>query len=245
MKPTFKYWILLIISILWANISTAQEIKDYEFYEQSCTEYIHLDEDDRLPLSGGTFYLVNNTEFGFYNDIPIGFKFKYLGEEFTTLSASLEGWVLLGEEIIYRNEYYYNTYNYQLNYGNLNPTIAPFWGEYMNFIKDSRFSFATIGNAPNRVFIAQWDSVAFSSGNACAELESNMAFQLRLFENSNKIEFAYDNFENYDDDNYYNIGLSDLVDNNGARKFIALKTSNNNYEPIFENPEIVNNLDVN
>jgi hypothetical protein len=194
-------------------------------------------------LSGGTFYLVNNTEFGFYNDIPIGFKFKYLGKEFTTLSASLEGWVLLGEEIIYKYEYYYDTYNYRLDYGNLNPTIAPFWGEYMNFIQESRFSFATIGNAPNRVFVAQWDSVAFSRGNACAKLESNMAFQLRLFESSNKIEFAYDNFDNYDRDDFYNIGLSDLIDDDGDRRFIALKTVNDDDEPIFENPEIVHNLD--
>ncbi|GAB4327091.1 MAG: hypothetical protein OHK0038_00700 [Flammeovirgaceae bacterium] len=241
MKPTLKNWTLIFITLLLSNLSHAQEIKDYEFYEQSCTEYIHLDEDDRLPLSGGTFSITNYNFYGFYNDIPIGFKFKYLGKEVTEISASLEGWVLLGEDIIYRNGYYYNTYNYQLNNGNLNPTIAPFWGEYMNFIRESRFSFTTIGNAPNRIFVAQWDSVAFSSGNACAELESNLAFQLRLYEGSNKIEFAYDNFENYNDDNYYNIGLSDLVDDDGDRYFIALKTDKNG-EPIFENPEIVHNF---
>ncbi len=58
-------------------------------------------------------------------------------------------------------------------------------------LADGTIRYATKGDAPNRVFIVQWKrtSVVGATG---ASPDADLNFQIRLYEGSNRIEFAYD-----------------------------------------------------
>ncbi|MDW8219375.1 MAG: S8 family serine peptidase [Bacteroidota bacterium] len=58
-------------------------------------------------------------------------------------------------------------------------------------LPDGTIRYATQGTAPNRVFIVQWKRASIVSATG-ASPDADLNFQIRLYEGSNRIEFAYD-----------------------------------------------------
>ena len=88
--------------------------------------------------------------------------------------------------------------------------IAPFWDDLSAQTGDVYYQ--TIGTAPNRVFIVQWNNRPhFASGAGVGEV----TFEVKLFEDSNIIEFHYEDvlFDDldYDDGQSATIGVGGSI----------------------------------
>ncbi|HEY5885695.1 MAG TPA: carboxypeptidase regulatory-like domain-containing protein [Pyrinomonadaceae bacterium] len=169
---------LLIISFVLVFAGSVQpllaQVTNYTFNASSGTF---------TPLSGATSpSLTSGTaDDGYFNGMPIGFDFWYLGVRNTTVSASTNGWITLGANITNSTPA-----NSLASGGAPREVIAPLW-DNLDLQAASNFSYLISGSAPNRVLTLQWLNAqwgANASGNT-------ISFQVKLHETSGKIEFIY------------------------------------------------------
>ena len=59
-------------------------------------------------------------------------------------------------------------------------------------LPDGTIRYTTQGTAPNRVFVVQWKRASYVSNNTAPDANTDLNFQIRLYEGSNRIELAYD-----------------------------------------------------
>ena len=123
-----------------------------------------------VPVSGGTIpHLKTSTtawqpEDEGYDNIPIGFTFKYNNENYTRTNVNVNGFIALGGtslDIIFNSGAVYHGWPYfrnNLTRGipyNKNPVIAPFWDDLV-LPDTSHLVYKTTGTAPNRIFTIEW-----------------------------------------------------------------------------------------
>lgn len=132
------------------------------------------------PMVGSTTVLPS-----FSDDVPtaplnIGFTFNLNQVDYTQCSISPDGWIMLGT-----NAAASQNSNSVTSATNV-PKIYPYWD---NIATGTSGSVETLlmGSAPNRIFIVQWLVTIPRNVSGPA----NSAFQLWLYETSNKIEFRY------------------------------------------------------
>ncbi|MEO8862452.1 MAG: fibronectin type III domain-containing protein, partial [Ginsengibacter sp.] len=169
-----KFYLLAILLAGFTFRGTSQNITNYHFAAYSGTF---------APLSGATSPSLSggNTDDGYWNGIPIGFDFYYMGTRYTTVSASTNGWLTLGADIT--NSLYTNDLS---GGGAPRPVMAPLWDD-LAMQSAGMVSYVTTGTAGNRVFSiqflnAEWNYLA--SGNT-------ISFQVKLYEGTGKIEYLY------------------------------------------------------
>lgn len=145
-------------------------------YGYTCTTgdgfaYIDATNDTQLYVEDGTISL------------PLPFPFTFYGTTYTALNASSNGNIQFGNA----NAAYFNEC---LNNGpapEMGDMIAPYWSDldltYSGFLETE-----TVGNAPNRIFVIEWDSVPPYG----AELDDRVTFEVQLFEGSSDIVFLYE-----------------------------------------------------
>jgi len=111
--------------------------------------------------------------------IHLPFTFTYFGVGYNEVTPSYSGYVAMG----------INSSGWTIN--NLcttNPAllkiVCGFWDD-LNPQAGGTTQYTFLGSAPNRVFVAQWDSVRFFSG------PGSVTFQIRLYETTNIIEIIY------------------------------------------------------
>ncbi|HPS61994.1 MAG TPA: BNR-repeat neuraminidase N-terminal domain-containing protein, partial [Bacteroidales bacterium] len=168
-----KTLIIIALEIIIPVALTAQNIFNYAF-TASGGVFTPLSGGTSPALSGGT---VND---GWFNGIPLGFTFYYMGSPYTTVSASTNGWMTFGQNIA--NAATSNL----LATGGTRPVVAPLW-DNLDLVAAANFSYKTAGASPNRIFTAEWMNVEWSSSatSAC------ISFQVKLYEANGKIEFVY------------------------------------------------------
>lgn len=118
---------------------------------------------------------------GAWQNIPIGFRFPYAGTDYTSFTASTNGFVKLGAGLtLAANEYPFdNRLSINLIRG---PVLAPLWDD----LSSSEFSYSLDGVYPGRILTMQWLNVEWNqSANA------GISFQVKLHENTGKIEYVY------------------------------------------------------
>jgi PKD repeat protein len=118
-------------------------------------------------------------------DVTIGFDFNYAGTYYSMLKFSTNGWLSLN---LTGGTGYFNADLFSVSVPNA--TIAPWWDD----LRDDETSFLyykTEGDAPNRVFTAEWNRVLTWRTIATARI----SFQVKLYETTNIIEFHYGTFE--------------------------------------------------
>ncbi len=164
---------LIICSIALTIVVDAQNITNYQFAATNGS-FTQLAGGTTMELTSGT------AENGYFNNIPIGFTFYFMGIPYTTVSASTSGWLTFGQNIT--NAYITNNLSSSGN----RPLIAPLW-DNLSLQTNLNFSYQTNGTTPNRIFTAEWLNVKWyaSASNAA------ISFQTRLFESTGKIEFVY------------------------------------------------------
>jgi hypothetical protein len=118
-----------------------------------------------------------------HSDVPIGFDFNYLGNDYTQARLNTNGWLSLNltgpDSTSMNNLKFFNT-------DQPGTVLAPWWDD-LNADGSSQISYLTEGSSPNRVFTAEWKNVLAYSTNATARLN----FQVKLYEGTNIIEFCY------------------------------------------------------
>jgi hypothetical protein len=114
--------------------------------------------------------------------VPIGFTFNYFGNANTTINIYSKGYLNFGA----RTTVFLNPPSLP-NQAEPNNAIAPYWDDWFPTIDTTgTVTFQTLGVAPNRRFIAEWNHVPhFASTDEFA------TFEAILFEGSNNVEFRY------------------------------------------------------
>ncbi|WP_205943534.1 fibronectin type III domain-containing protein, partial [Pedobacter polaris] len=118
---------------------------------------------------------------GYFNNIPIGFDFWYMGTRYTTISASTNGWLTLGANITDAS------YTRDIVSGGApRPVLAPLWDD-LHLQVATNVSYRVTGSSPNRIFTIQYLNVRWNytaTGNT-------ISFQTKLYEGTGKVEFVY------------------------------------------------------
>lgn len=136
--------------------------------------------------------------------IPLPFPFTFYGTTYTTLHASSNGNLQFNSN----NPAYLNQCLTAGPAADMGDLIAPYWSDldltYAGFLETE-----TVGTAPNRIFVIEWDSVPPYG----AELEDAVTFAVQLFEGSNDIVFLYED-------------VVSLVGSHGSRATIGIQSAN-------------------
>lgn len=166
-----------VVGCLWSATLSAQIITNYVF-SPSFGAFTPLTGAVTVaPTPTGPF---SPTDEGGYNSISIGFPFYYMGNVYTTLSASTNGRIVLGVPAITANDA-----GNSISAGLPRPTIAPLW-EDLDMAKGS-FSYKVVGTPGSRIFIAQWLNCAWDY----ASINPAISFQAWLYETTGRIEYIY------------------------------------------------------
>src|SRR5439155_9879623 len=150
---------------------------------------------------GGTNYLVTSPPFSFTDisttgtsrfasgtdnaniGLTLPFTFNFYGTNFTTINVTTNGLMTFGTS---------NTsgLNDTLSANPTQAAIAPFWDDLIvaNSTATASVRTQTLGVAPNRQFVVQWDKVTFVSGGDSAD---PITFQAILNEAGNTVQFNY------------------------------------------------------
>ncbi len=128
-------------------------------------------------ITGGTVSSATGDD-GF-QDISLPFVFTFDSLTFDTARLSVNGWLQLGQT--YAGSGSAN----DLANADVRPILAPFWDDLYDD-STSEIRYQLLGTSPDRVFVVQWKGVRWSGSAG-----SRQNFQLRLYENGNKIEFIY------------------------------------------------------
>ncbi|MDP4265195.1 MAG: choice-of-anchor J domain-containing protein [Bacteroidota bacterium] len=182
------------------------QITSYSFTSGTAT-YTSITGTSPLVIGNGTDPVFDE---GYANGIPIGFTFIYLGNFYTAISASTNGFAALGT---------IGTAGFSnslANNGIGKPILAPLW-EDLALTSVSNLKYSTTGSTGSRIFTLQWDNVFFDFGASAPGL----SFQLRLYETTNVIEFIYNQLPGVAQD--FSGGASIGITGNGS--FLSLSNS--------------------
>ncbi|MBS4016320.1 MAG: choice-of-anchor J domain-containing protein [Candidatus Latescibacteria bacterium] len=164
---------LLLVLFLVTGVALSQPaITNYAFTASSGT-FTELTGATAPALSGGS------NDDGYYNGIPIGFDFWYMGAKYSTMSASTNGWMTFGQNITSAG-----TTNALATGGN-RPVVAPLWDD--NDMTSGTFSYLITGTPGSQIFTAEWKNVEWNYSAAGAVI----SFQVKLYEGTGVVEFIY------------------------------------------------------
>lgn len=118
-------------------------------------------------------------------DIPIGFDFSYYGQNYSSLSVFTNGGISFdpGAFADYTN-------NPLPDSGSPALFLAPWW-EDLYLAGNNYVKYQVLGSAPDRRIIIQW----YTSNYDWSEQNHSVKFQVKLYETSGRIVFAYDDVE--------------------------------------------------
>ena len=140
-------------------------------------------------MSSGTTQLIGpSIDDGNSALVNIGFEFWFDGVRFTQFGANGNGFIRLG--LAPTGSSFTNALNNTTNA----PKIAPYWDDLCTGT-NGNVRFKTIGAAPNRKLIVEWNNMQITRGAGCAGVGTG-TFQLWLFEsggaaNQGLVQFVY------------------------------------------------------
>ncbi len=141
------------------------------------------------PTSAAATLTAGSPDDGFYNNIPLGFSFNFGGVLYNSVSASTNGFIVLGQAL----NTSFPTNN--LTSSSVRPVIAPLWDDLSFTTVSSMPSTApvgglyyqTTGSPGSRTFTIEWRDVRWSPG----ALGPVLSMLVQLNEGSGIIAFDY------------------------------------------------------
>ncbi|MCG9879378.1 MAG: fibronectin type III domain-containing protein [Bacteroidia bacterium] len=212
MKKISLLFYSIAILFLPNKFIKAQSVVNYTFSPSSST-YTPIVGGNILPISG----TLND---GYGAGIPIGFSFIYNSQSYTTVSVSTNGYLCLGNAITSAVNVA-NNLSTGTGAGAPRAIIAPLWDNLL-FNNASDLRYTTIGSAPNRTFIMQWQNARWSSTAGAP----GISFQAKLHEGDSKIEFVYQTEPGGLNAASASIGITNVA--TGPRNFFCLTSTSNN-----------------
>lgn len=173
MKKQFYRIVFYFILTFYCESIYSQSVANYTFTPTTGT-FSYLSTYTQPSLSAGDW------DDGYTNSLPIGFTFNYGGTNYTTVSVSTNGWMVLGSTISG------SANGNALNGGGTRPLVAPLWDDISGSCC-GWFRYATSGSSPNRIFTMEWYAFQWNY-NATSSV---ISFQTKLYETTNVIDFIY------------------------------------------------------
>jgi hypothetical protein len=115
---------------------------------------------------------------GATGSVGIGFGFNYYGTTYTTVGINSNGWLSFPSA----SSRFWS--NYALPYSGISNGIFAFWDDL--YANSGTVCTVTVGSAPNRRFITQWNNYSF-----LGDPSSALTFQISLTESTNTIDVLY------------------------------------------------------
>lgn len=160
--------------------------------------------------------------------VPIGFNFKYNGENYRYANIHVNGFITFKDslDIFWEYPYYLNNLKRLPNYYK-RAILAAFWDDLL-MLDTLSMVYKTTGIAPFRVFTVEWKKVKWVYESPAPVL----SIELKLYETTNIIEFQYKDEGNLPDPrfSYASIGITSDYSNRG---FISLQSTSANPEISF------------
>ncbi|HAP00926.1 MAG TPA: hypothetical protein DCQ93_03270 [Bacteroidetes bacterium] len=142
---------------------------------------------------------------------PIGFSFVFNGNAYTNFGASANGYIRLGAV----TSTSYSASSLTTNY------ICALQQDLQNYFPGGTLEYSTVGTAPNRILIVQWNNWGRFATPLC-----HFNFQIWLYETTNAIEFHYGNCTSgFNGSLPFEVGLV----GNGSSDFNLRKTLSNDW----------------
>ena len=133
-----------------------------------------------IPLTNNLNQVIN---------IALPFNFRFVGKTMGRVIINRHGYIALRKNVLTTTGI--TATNNVLNGAGDTVLAAMNLIQWMNAAGTSRVDTATLGTAPNRIFVVQWSNMDVS--NVPLADSANLNYQIRLHEIDNKIEFAYGN----------------------------------------------------
>jgi subtilisin-like proprotein convertase family protein len=195
--------LLSALVIFYSSFLYSQSVTNYSFSAISGT-YTNIT-GTALTLSGGSL------DEGWYNNIPIGFTFWYMGQPYTAIHAGTNGFACLGAPLTTA----LTTNNLATGTAANRPFLAPLWDDLeVNAAGSVRYE--TVGSPGSRIFTLQWDKVEWNWLAA----GPGISFQLKLYEATGVIEFIYNQEAAAVNSGSASIGITAV--GTGAGNFLSL-----------------------
>jgi hypothetical protein len=174
-------------------------------------------------MSTGTTQLIGaSSDDGNSAVANIGFEFWFDGVRATQFGANANGFIRVGG--VTSGSSFGNDLDTTTNA----PKIAPYWDDLCTGT-NGKVHFKTIGSAPNRKLIVEWQNMQITRGAGCSGVGTG-TFQVWLFEsegtaNKGAVQFVYGALPapNFAVDGGYSVGLQ----SGAATNFAAVTTSSN------------------
>ena len=131
-------------------------------------------------ITGGTILGSNANDNECFNEIPLGFTFNYDGTEYDQISVQTNGFIAFGSSVL-------NTYTPLSFSSGVNNVVSAFSRDIKSRTNGS-LSYSLSGSTPNRIFTIQWSHYRRTP---TATQNDDFSFQIKLYENGNKIAFVY------------------------------------------------------
>lgn len=143
-------------------------------YSTSIGTYSSLGSSKVQLIAGGSVFTSTGSA-------SIGFTFNFQGKDYTTFGVGATGSVALGALPS-------NTSANDIVLSSAAPKLMPYWdyNTVGNLATGGGVFYELGGSSPNRVLTIQFNLV-----NASSTAATNLSFQVKLYETSNKIEFVY------------------------------------------------------
>lgn len=147
-----------------------------DLYGYTCTDgggfaYIDATTDTGLATLDGT------------TTLQLPFPFTFYGTTYTSVEASSNGNLQFGNA----NPAFLHTCLDSEPAVRMGDMIAPYWTD-LDLTFYGRLDYETVGEAPNRIFVVEWDDVP----PFLHEPDDSLTFSVQLFEGSNDIVFLYE-----------------------------------------------------
>ena len=170
--------------IVTTGADCADQGGDYQGDGTDCGQFSYVDEtcaNDFEDISGTGIVAPTASSVDDGGDVvPIGFTFSFFGDAHGTIGISSNGYLTFGTTLgDFTNDSIPTA-------DEPNDIICPYWDDWSPNQAGTVY-YQTLGSAPDRRFIVQWDGVEAFGGNV-GELAT---FQAVLYEGSNCIEFRY------------------------------------------------------
>ena len=184
-------------------------------------------------ISGtGTISAVTDDDDNYESDVPIGFTFNFGGTDYTILEVTTNGVLSLDQE---GNDEYDKEPLPTTEWAG--PALFSWWDD-LDPGECGDMYYETVGSAPNRAFIVQWNDVCHNDCEDCLPGEG-ITIEVALCEGTNNIVYQYL-------DTFFGNGNTDLSDaNDGGSAAVGLQTDDlNGLEYSNSTPVITDDLAI-
>jgi hypothetical protein len=178
MKNNYLKTVLLLLSTSIANIATSQNlVSSWYTFTTSTSTY--------SAISSGSVLGSNANDDDIFDAVPIGFTFNFMGNNYTNVSVSSNGYLKLGSVL---TNFAYSPIEDGFGDDSLVCAVAADLEAISTGTATGVLSYTTLGISPNRTFVVQWERYTSYSNT------DNINFQIRLYETTNRIETIYGGF---------------------------------------------------